>query len=834
MQQRRHDPAVLLVASSSSSCVRTANLMLSTSRNEAVETQLNTTLDERNSILALQRCQTASDIRECLEQSATTCPNVAAAALKRLTQLLHHRQRDQTFSHDDLRGLWPVILVPLETALLEQQQQQQPRMNVGSTVDCLVALDLLQRRRRGRPQSSSLRETMALLEEEKLNTLQHALYRQLEGWQRDNATVTNTLSTKQLVYCLRALRSSSSIWLRDEKSRTSASQQPQLFSDICKRLRQGDSLGRLSALDLVTILSAIASSQQQQDTSRHPEAGLVVEVRLLLKAVSRKFRKKAFLEKAPSQSILFGLGATRRLWSHSLLQDSEEEEQKEGIAVKDLRRELQVMAYTLIKHLLLTAEKGATSLTPLEAATVCQTALELLDLNFDDPLILSLCHYLEASAWQRGAANTIVLAQILSALVQWQQKDLPALIHLLGEHFETNVEQQLNGGHHPDPRDVNAILRSVALLGSVPTPYLTASTRLFLDRDFLKRCSASELSNFAWFAAFKANSYWHNDNRVRNTLAERILDSDVLDSCTPTEACRILNAFTSLYGPSTSPTGDETRTNGEDQESLLLSSLFRNLGEHLLSTQLTPLDFSSAIYAYSKSSYIFDIGIFDHLVELMASRVSECSFRQITQGLWACGRMAQWEKGESDDEETRQPPYLASAAELATYIAYHADELSAKDVAQSLWALARMQLRDAKLVDPLVDRAEELSGEFNSQEVANILWALSNLKTKDLRAVFTLTRRFAEPMKENALKPQEAANVLHAMGKMDVRDEVVFRHLSQQMLDQIDSTSAQAIANAMWAHRAVYLEPPQRLLDTWATQKLGVAVSLPDPDYLYY
>ena len=803
------------------------------------ETQLNTTtIDEWNSILALQRCQTVSDIRECLEHqdsatTTTTSPNVAAAALKRLTQLLHQKDRQQD-SHD-VRALLPVILVPLETALLEPQQQ--PRMmSVGSTVDCLVSLDLLQRwRRRGRQPSSSLLETTALLEE-KLNTLQHALHRQLEEWQRDNATVTNTISTKSLVYCLRALSSSSLFLLRDGKSRTSASQQqPQLFSDICRRLRQGDSLGRLSAFDLGTILSAIASSQQQQqDTSRYPEAGLV-EVGLLLKAVSRRFRKKAFLERAPSQSILLGLGVTRRLWSHPLLRDSDEEEEKEGIPVKDVRRELQVMAYTLIKHLLLTTEKGATSLTPLEAATVCQTALEVLDMNFDDPLILSLCHYLEASAWQRGTANTHVLAQILSALVQWQQRDFPALIHLLGEHFEINVEDQLDGGHHPDPRDVNAILRSVALLGSVPTPYLTASTRLFLDRDFLQRCRASELSNFAWFAAFKANSYWHNDDRVRSALVERILDSDVLDSCTPTEACRILNAFTSLYCHSTSPTGDETRTNGEDQESVLLLSLFRNLGEHLLSTQLTPLDFSSAIYAYSKSSYVFDIGIFDHLVELMASRVSECTFRQITQGLWACGRMAQWEKGESDDEETRQPPYLASAADLATYIAYYAGELSGKDVAQSLWALARLQLRDAKLVDPLVDRAEGLASEFNSQEVANILWALSNLKTKDLRVVFTLTRRFAEPMEENALKPQEAANVLHAMGKMDVRDDVVFRHLSQQMLDQIDSTSAQAIANAMWAHRAVHLEPPQRLLDTWATQKLGlVAVSQPDSDYLYY
>jgi len=200
------------------------------------------------------------------------------------------------------------------------------------------------------------------------------------------------------------------------------------------------------------------------------------------------------------------------------------------------------------------------------------------------------------------------------------------------------------------------------------------------------------------------------------------------------------------------------------------------------------------------------------------------------------GKMAQWDSVNDEDNTASivEHPYLKSASHLATYLSYHADELCSKDLAQSLWALARLQLNEAELVEPLVERANDIADEMNSQEVANILWALSRLHTSNSRAIFTLSRRFSKPMENKAVKPQEASNILYALAKMDVRDDEVFRNLTKQMLDQIEATSAQAIANAMWAHRAVHIEPPQMLLNSWASQKLGlVAVAQRDIDYLY-
>lgn len=50
----------------------------------------------------------------------------------------------------------------------------------------------------------------------------------------------------------------------------------------------------------------------------------------------------------------------------------------------------------------------------------------------------------------------------------------------------------------------------------------------------------------------------------------------------------------------------------------VLFEMFQALGGILLSTQLTPVDASSAMWAMAKSSYALDMRIFDHLAEVLA------------------------------------------------------------------------------------------------------------------------------------------------------------------------------------------------------------------------
>jgi len=110
-------------------------------------------------------------------------------------------------------------------------------------------------------------------------------------------------------------------------------------------------------------------------------------------------------------------------------------------------------------------------------------------------------------------------------------------------------------------------------------------------------------------------------------------------------------------------------------------------------------------------------------------------------------------------------------------------------------------------------------------EIANILHGMSNYRKVHCSATvqcFTDRLLYLHIKHSEKASPREAANVLLALGRMEIRDERVFEVMSTDMLDQLDVASAQAIANALWAYRTVHIPPPRQLLDRWAMQRLGL------------
>ena len=161
---------------------------------------------------------------------------------------------------------------------------------------------------------------------------------------------------------------------------------------------------------------------------------------------------------------------------------------------------------------------------------------------------------------------------------------------------------------------------------------------------------------------------------------------------------------------------------------------------------------------------------------------------------------------------------------MARYLGIHSPDLTSRDVTQSLWALGMLHMSDPNLTRPLIRRAQDLAHELNTQEVANILLALSRIKSEEFKAIFDLTRRFAsvDKMALTRASTQEAANIIYSLGRLNIRDEEVFNHLSSILMENIEETSAQAIANVLWAHRIVHIPPPRELLDRWTIKKLGL------------
>ena len=551
--------------------------------------------------------------------------------------------------------------------------------------------------------------------------------------------------------------------------------------------------------------------------------------------------------------------------------------------VRDIKR----LAYTLSKEILIVRSASALverKTQPL--STLFRLAL-LLELDSNDPVVEALLRQWGSSnSLSRISADAAAadLAWISSGLIEYWDKesdDLGPLVQALGDRLLHLAKGTMPGdtlaaspaSSAVRPSQLNHMLRLVGLrreLSSNKTilaPYLAACQALFRNEDFLTQCSYVELSNFSWFL-YRA---YRPDEGMVAALARRILaKTDHDDDCPPNIASRILSTFTSLYRlMAASPLGvssDVTSTIDSSGHSLL-SLLYDRLGAVLLlsSHTLSPQDLTSAVIAYGRSAYVGDMGIFDHLVQCVADRLEELDVRSMAQCLWACGRMIGWEtatewRTDGSDSATASsvagtPVYLPNAISFVEHLERHSQQLSAADVTQTLWALANLlpvcppqsRQRCWSAATILSQRAKTLTLELRNADVVIILWAMGRLSCKEYDVVYILSRRFADDaMRDfNARKtdpfatkpassrgphltPQECSMVLQAMGQLDVYDVAVFRHLTHRILEHIDDVSAQSVAVALWAHRAVHQAPPQALMDQWARHKLGiVAIELP-------
>lgn len=552
------------------------------------------------------------------------------------------------------------------------------------------------------------------------------------------------------------------------------------YRQLCRRMAQGDALAASTPADLAWLASVM--------TTKSP---LELEESQLLRAVARRLRKQS-VRTALTVTQLTRVLASVHAW-HGHSQDD-----------SNMRQEMERLLYTLSKQAL-----TISVLRSGQLAVVFQSA-SVLQLSASDALVTSLRELLAEHTLED--ASLYSLSTILSALARWRGDDLSSMVRRAGERLVVLLDSQST---LPSPLVVNGILRGAVLSHghdrNVMEPFVNACGKLFQSTDFMASCQASQVCNFAWFAR-RARIV---DPLVAMVLAERLLQ--VTDDCTPRTASRGLVLFADLL---------DHQDNADCH--VLRARLFDRLGIHMLSAaRLPPLDISSTIQAYAKACYTQDVGIFDSLVAVMASRLNEFGTRQIAQCLWACGKMKSWETMHAEDDMMEDdPPYVELALQWAKLLGDRSEELTVKDATQALWALGHLLTDDPETVSVLARRAKELSAQLNGREVSNILWSLSKNGSRDFDVVYELTRRFAaSPAVE--LNPQECANILYAMAKLDIRDDVIFGNLANHMLDQLASTSAQAIATALWAHRAVHITPPRQLLDRWAHEKLGLVAVQP-------
>ena len=635
-----------------------------------------------------------------------------------------------------------------------------------------------------------------------------------------------------------------------------------LYAHLCQRLSKGDALAQLSPVQLVLALKALTRRSSASPYGAHYDFQNSSD-NVFLRAVMRRLRKQSIRENLAPGLIPQSLVAVLFTVEENLQQTHH---YKHSVG-DSMTNEQALFLFALVKEQLRQLEQTSSAnksnhdheknvLTLSEAAVLFRSAKRVAtkpntrqsDQRMRESLQRMLLHNTTTKTAPDGAESRLfAIATILETLAEWKddtQVDRQCL-DMMGNILWVDYSASLLQTSSTSTRQFNRILRSMAILGKNYTTvgandnkdsFRMLANHILKQDALLQASNFSFMSNFLWFASVHgvspstAHHLTNHIARLSGTLDahDSILRSELF--CSPKLACRILSSMTRLMlflqSQQAEAFFEDDEASNEVHILQIQANLFQtieNFGEHLLSTQIETLDAANAMMVFAKASYVQDPGVFDHLATVLVTQLHECTTRQLVQGLWAMAKMVQLET------ETDDIPYLTYASHMAEHACQRASDLNAKDVAQIIWAFARLDYTADDLdLEGLIQQTRKVVPEMTAHEISISLWGLSKIKPDAFDAVFLLTKRLQSENIRDTLNLREAATVIYSLGRLNVREEFVFEKLSKKIFDIVNddktysASAAAAISNILWAHKKVHLTPPQEILDAWASKKLGL------------
>ncbi len=601
-----------------------------------------------------------------------------------------------------------------------------------------------------------------------------------------------------------------------------------LYNKICDRLLKPDALAKLPAQFLAHGLSALATFQTakakrktgelplswkvgEQNDVEETDGNKTIDTDIRLsRAFMRRLRKPKVRKDASVEDMYRALVATRDLFDFG--------------AMTTMEDEAAIFGFTSLRTILEIRSSSPTPLvlTPTHVTGMISAWASLSDQSREDTVIGELLNiWTEDEILERCSLGQ--LERILSSTRKLNAANDAQVAKRVGERILSLVEENESSDfQNIFPDFVVEVLRW-PVFGhrkneTTMQPFVKTALLLMNRESFIQRSSVKEISNFLWFLSIVERF----DEEILLNLGTCLLEDEMVDNCSPNIASRILATFTSLL------VLKETRLS----ESLtnLKQELFYSYGGHLLSSNLSGAETSSALYAYAKANYVQDKGVFDHLVNLLASSKASCSSRQLSQTIWSCGKMIAWERQDmevldGEEAEMEDPPYLENALAIAAELASRAEELSPVDVAQIMWGFGKLEIHDDELLSVFSNRTIEISSLMNGGEVSNVLWGVAKVQFRDGKLMGSLSQRLAED-DIHISSPRVASSIMFSLARLQWKDEFLFRKLSKTMIDEIETVNAQSVANTLWAFRAIRMSPPRELLDTWAITRLGLVPAI--------
>ncbi|KAG1658384.1 hypothetical protein FOA52_010062 [Chlamydomonas sp. UWO 241] len=123
-------------------------------------------------------------------------------------------------------------------------------------------------------------------------------------------------------------------------------------------------------------------------------------------------------------------------------------------------------------------------------------------------------------------------------------------------------------------------------------------------------------------------------------------------------------------------------------------------------------------------------------------------------------------------------------------------EMDAQGLANTLWAVSKLDVRDRAFVGAFKSEAQPKLAGFKAQELANTAYALAKLGHKDTGFMTMLLAEASTKL--HSFDAQQLSNILWAMAKMGHRDENFVRLLLVAAAPKLASFTEQALSNTAW------------------------------------
>ena len=600
-----------------------------------------------------------------------------------------------------------------------------------------------------------------------------------------------------------------------------------LLNAIGDRLEKGDAFAKLTGKQLLTVFWSYAALDR-------PRQGI-------MKAYMRRLRKvrHQLFARDIAQAIWSAARLIERLDDEAEMNDASAPSEELDVAAAQLRDEAIMLCHTLSNELMspVSNDSAEPKMLDLTAGAIADivSAFAALEIGHEAPILSALsCHLRQPKIMEHCKFDNI--ARLLLSFHRLGLKEETKTIQVLCNRFT-----ELMRTNHCDSKTLNTVLRSVAMLqlagGDALYRNLFDAAARFINDDnrgmvLCSQCNEFEISSIMWsFARAK-----YVDDGVMMRLANRMMEEDVSQLASPSSVSRMLWSYTVLLSLADDAQEDDEvpidvgQRLAERRETLFL--LFQSLSWVLLSSQLNPIDCTAAMWAMAHASYPLDLSVFDHLAETLAEddMLERSSTECISQALWSCGKMSGWEGMNNGQEYTKEaslgiPPYVESAEAYVSNLLSRKGDMSPKDVAQTIWSIGRLseliEIGESG-INEFASLAVNLADKFNGIELSSVLYGLARLGFHDEDVVDVLTSRFLDPSVLARSTAREISSVMFSVGMMGHRDADLFAKLSTAMMENIDETSSESIANALTAYEAIDMAPPRILFDRWASEKLGI------------